>query len=384
MSLSGLASVQPPRQHARSVVAFNHVRGKVGGVDLGDCLFAFNIIEHGSTEADGNSEPVLQLRGLLTGVTIADNILIRPAGSAPGKVIAIEGQGGFFPDGVDIIDNQLVQHTHGQAGDAFIASVRNAKNFRFSRNALISRYAGLTCTADHTTDQLTIAAHGLATERGPCRLLTDGGAPPTALTAETDYFVIAVDADTVKLAASVDDARAGVAVAFSDNGTGTHRLDVQITAALSFLTTARDVAEIDLSDNRVIGDAGGCALVAGFAIGGTRGFDIDSLAMRGNRFYGCDNRYTLSLSGGARFPTHPVIAFTGGRSFAVDIGGLSSVGAVQIGGNADGVVCLVGNGDPEGVVAARVGSTYQRADGTDGECFYVKQSGSSNTGWVAI
>jgi hypothetical protein len=44
----------------------------------------------------------------------------------------------------------------------------------------------------------------------------------------------------------------------------------------------------------------------------------------------------------------------------------------------------MGNGDPEDVVTARVGSTYQRADGPAGECFYVKQSGSSNTGWAAV
>jgi hypothetical protein len=283
-----------------------------------------------------------------------------------------------------VIDNQLVQHTQGHAGDAFIASVRNAKNLRFSRNSLISRYTGLTCTADHTTDQLMIAGHGLATRRGPCRLLNDGGALPTGLTAETNYFVIAIDADTVKLATSADDATAGTAVAFSDNGTGTHRLDVRISAALSVVTTAQDVAEVDLSDNRVIGNAGGCTLVSGFAIGGTGGFDIDTLEMWGNRFYGCDTRYTLSLSGGARFPTPPVIAFTGGGSFTTDISGLSSIGAVQIGGNAGGVVCLMGNGDPEGVVTARVGSTYQRADGTAGAGFYVKQSGTSNTGWVAM
>jgi hypothetical protein len=384
MSLSGLANVDPPRQHTRSVVAFNHVHGKVGGVDLGDCLFAFNVVEHGTTDGVGNTEPVLQLRGLLKGVTVADNILIRPATAPPGKIVAIEGQGGSFPDGVDVIDNQLIQHTHGQEGDAFIASVRNAKNLRFSRNALISRYAGLTCTADHATDELTIVGHRLATERGPCRLLNEGGALPAGLAAETNYFVIAVDADTVKLATSVDDARAGNAVAFSDNGTGTHRLDVQITAALSVVTTARDAAEIDLSDNRVIGDAGGCGLVSGFAIGGTHGFNIESLTMRGNRFYGCSARYTLSLSGGATFPTPPIIAFTGGGSFAADIRGLSSVGPVQIGGSAGGVVCLMGNGDPEGVVTARVGSTYQRADGTAGACFYVKQSGLSNTGWAAV
>lgn len=42
-----------------------------------------------------------------------------------------------------------------------------------------------------------------------------------------------------------------------------------------------------------------------------------------------------------------------------------------------------GTGSPEGVWVAPIGSTYQRSDGGAGTCFYVKESGASNTGWVA-
>lgn len=42
-----------------------------------------------------------------------------------------------------------------------------------------------------------------------------------------------------------------------------------------------------------------------------------------------------------------------------------------------------GAGTPEGAVTAAVGSTYQRTDGGAGTCFYVKESGAGNTGWVA-
>jgi hypothetical protein len=44
---------------------------------------------------------------------------------------------------------------------------------------------------------------------------------------------------------------------------------------------------------------------------------------------------------------------------------------------------IVGSGSPEGVVTAVVGSTYRRTDGGAGTSFYVKESGSGNTGWVA-
>lgn len=42
-----------------------------------------------------------------------------------------------------------------------------------------------------------------------------------------------------------------------------------------------------------------------------------------------------------------------------------------------------GSGSPEGVVTATKGSTYRRVDGGAGTCFYVKESDSTNTGWVA-
>lgn len=42
-----------------------------------------------------------------------------------------------------------------------------------------------------------------------------------------------------------------------------------------------------------------------------------------------------------------------------------------------------GNGSPEGIFTAIPGSIYLRKDGGSGTCFYVKESGSGNTGWVA-
>lgn len=42
-----------------------------------------------------------------------------------------------------------------------------------------------------------------------------------------------------------------------------------------------------------------------------------------------------------------------------------------------------GSGSPEGVVTAPVGAVYHRTDGGAGISFYVKESGTGNTGWVA-
>ena len=42
-----------------------------------------------------------------------------------------------------------------------------------------------------------------------------------------------------------------------------------------------------------------------------------------------------------------------------------------------------GTGSPEGVVTASVGSLYSRTDGGAGTTLYVKETGASNTGWLA-
>lgn len=48
----------------------------------------------------------------------------------------------------------------------------------------------------------------------------------------------------------------------------------------------------------------------------------------------------------------------------------------------DGPKVLVGSGTPEGAETAVVGSVFHRTDGGAGTSFYVKESGTGNTGWV--
>lgn len=42
-----------------------------------------------------------------------------------------------------------------------------------------------------------------------------------------------------------------------------------------------------------------------------------------------------------------------------------------------------GEGSPEGVVTAPVGYLYLRSDGGANTTLYVKESGTSSTGWIA-
>jgi hypothetical protein len=56
--------------------------------------------------------------------------------------------------------------------------------------------------------------------------------------------------------------------------------------------------------------------------------------------------------------------------------------SVRFGGLTD-VGILIGTGSPEAARTAPVGSIFLRTDGGSGTSFYVKESGTGNTGWVA-
>jgi len=68
-------------------------------------------------------------------------------------------------------------------------------------------------------------------------------------------------------------------------------------------------------------------------------------------------------------------------SDTVNLGGNASTLARALLAGGPGIYS--GSGSPEGAVTAAVGSTYHRTDGGSGTSFYVKESGTGNTGWVA-
>lgn len=74
----------------------------------------------------------------------------------------------------------------------------------------------------------------------------------------------------------------------------------------------------------------------------------------------------------------------GGNGFTnsvASINGYLTVNSAAIGANAPRVNS--GAGSPEGVLAAPQGSIYMRTDGGANTSFYVKESGTGNTGWAA-
>jgi hypothetical protein len=76
---------------------------------------------------------------------------------------------------------------------------------------------GVASTIGVLANTITIASHGLTTGlKG--QLTTTGGTLPTGVTTGTDYFVIYVDPNTIKLAASLADAIAGTPKDMTNQG----------------------------------------------------------------------------------------------------------------------------------------------------------------------
>lgn len=49
-----------------------------------------------------------------------------------------------------------------------------------------------------------------------------------------------------------------------------------------------------------------------------------------------------------------------------------------------GITETAGTGSPESVVTANIGSVFHRTNGSTGTTLYIKESGTGNTGWVAV
>lgn len=100
-------------------------------------------------------------------------------------------------------------------------------------------FASAAYTASSSTDALTIAGHGLQTGDGPLQTSNTGGALPSPLVAATNYWPIVIDANTFKLATSLANAFAGVAINLTTNGSGTNTIAGVSAVRPSDLTVAR-------------------------------------------------------------------------------------------------------------------------------------------------
>jgi hypothetical protein len=98
---------------------------------------------------------------------------------------------------------------------------KNAAESAAGSIAGVQTTGGLTTEINLTANTMSIPAHGLVT--GTKVAATTAITLPTGLSA-TNYWVIKVDADTIKLASSLANAEAGTAVDLTGEGSGQHTL----------------------------------------------------------------------------------------------------------------------------------------------------------------
>lgn len=132
--------------------------------------------------------------------------------------------------------------------------------------------------------------------------------------------------------------------------------------------TSRAAQEFRQGTNRVVMDQPGGVLAAGF-----RFFDAANPA---------NGALGLGSSGARIIGVGPLFYLNGDT---VHVRRLDNTpGTLVLGSTATtNVSWRSGTGSPEGVVIAAIGSLYSRTDGNSGSSFYVKESGTGSTGWVA-
>lgn len=101
-------------------------------------------------------------------------------------------------------------------GDTTDAVVKNADDSGAGSISEAQTNQGVSSEVDITDNELTIPSHGLTT--GLKGQLTTTGTLPAGLSLATDYFVISVDSDTIKLATSLVNAQAGTAIDITNQG----------------------------------------------------------------------------------------------------------------------------------------------------------------------
>lgn len=176
--------------------------------------------------------------------------------TVPASFDLVTGQGPYTLHAADVVPAGLV------AGASYFVSVVDANSFRLSdtaAHALAGVFVDLTSAGDGdfvltaaalnvakpfnttnvdaTANTVVIAGHGLQTGDGPVQTAVLADVVPGGLATATDYYLVAVDANTLKLASSKANALANTAVDITDAGSGQFRLTFQ-PAAPTFASTA--------------------------------------------------------------------------------------------------------------------------------------------------
>ncbi|MGH3699165.1 MAG: right-handed parallel beta-helix repeat-containing protein [Pseudonocardiaceae bacterium] len=325
---------------------------------------------------------------------ITDNFFESNSGD---QAIDFEPTGATSPVEI-IIDGNIIMH--GTETIAFtIGGINFENNQRFTvTNNLILNGAVFGLALEHFTFTNNVIVNSASSGRsalGLIRHVSDG-----------------LIADNIIVSASRDPQTAGVSI-FFNNGLAPSRVLLARNIIRS-LTTGIHVLganSIQVIDNVVQTNDNGDQGIIGVDFESTvEGFPVDNPVLRGNliRNYqtgvrmvsrmhdihnadlshnyleNCTNGFRFARSDTGHIVRSPQIIGNVFNAVTTDLDGLQTIDYLVLGGIGAGSVSVFGgNGDPNRVVPAPIGSMFMRFDGGAGNTLYVKESGAGNTGWVA-
>lgn len=178
-----------------------------------------------------------------TGVAVAILAADTAAGVATKLAAALDSLTDFV---APVPGANIVTNTNNNFG-----SVTDASNVNVGGTFDISvTTQGVTAEISPTSDLITIPTHGLIT--GVLGQLTTTGTLPTGLSLSTNYFVIKIDDNNIKLATTYANALAKTAIDITGDGTGVHTFTpTTINATLKLQSSIDGINWFDIAGKSV-------------------------------------------------------------------------------------------------------------------------------------
>lgn len=160
-----------------------------------------------------------------------------------------------------------------------------------------------------------------------------------------------------------------------DTATGT----VDFSSQFSVTSSPAGEANVSIADNYVLNT--GDTITGDLLLQSTSATQLRATNAGGTEYFRVDTSNNIAvLLNAADF-----LAYSdNGSTVVYGVDGATGVVTFGLPGGATVPSIRTGTGSPEGVVSAQVSSLFLRSDGSTDTSVYRKESGTGNTGWVAV
>ncbi len=155
------------------------------------------------------------------GTSASASLTIQATNATTFTTITVDDTSGFADSGTLLIGSELITYT-GKTATTFTGCTRASLGSTIGTHNLSSNTIA-SSNVNTGSNTITITGHGFTTG-DKIKYSNGGGANITGLTNNTDYFVISVDANTIKLASTESAAHAGTQIGLTGQGTNAQTL----------------------------------------------------------------------------------------------------------------------------------------------------------------